>query len=157
MYNSQITSIIIRLKKAKNANPELTIQKISDETGVSKTTVSRVFADDSENQTFRYETLKPLALYLLGTDGLDEEIDADEMQMRLSELKEKYDAKLERERMQSRITIDYLKDQISKKDRRIDYLMKVNELLIYRLFDINIDNDVFSSLFNITSTNVPEE
>jgi transcriptional regulator with XRE-family HTH domain len=130
MYQSQITSIVIRLKKAKNNNPELTIQRIADETGVSKSTVTRVFADDSENQSFRYESLKALSFYLLGTDGLDEEIDTDEMQMRLSQLKEKYEAKLEKERARSRVSIDFLKEQVKKKDERIDYLMKVNERLM---------------------------
>lgn len=136
MYQSQITSIIIRLKKAKNKNPEMTIQKICDDTGVSKSTVTRVFADDSENQSFRYESLKALSLYLLGTDGLDEEIDADEMQMRLSQLKEKYEKKLDKERTQYRISIDFLKQQVEKKDERIDYLMRVNETLINRLFGL---------------------
>jgi transcriptional regulator with XRE-family HTH domain len=134
MYQSQITSIVIRLKKAKNNNPELTIQRIADETGVSKSTVTRVFADDSENQSFRYESLKALSFYLLGTDGLDEEIDTDEMQMRLSQLKEKYEAKLEKERARSRVSIDFLKEQVKKKDERIDYLMKVNEELMNRIF-----------------------
>lgn len=136
MYQSQITSIIIRLKKAKNKNPEMTIQKICDDTGVSKSTVTRVFADDSENQSFRYESLKALSLYLLGTDGLDEEIDADEMQMRLSQLKEKYEKKLDKERTQYRISIDFLKQQVEKKDERIDYLMRVNETLINRLLGL---------------------
>ena len=136
MYQSQITSIIIRLKKAKNKNPEMTIQKICDDTGVSKSTVTRVFADDSENQSFRYESLKALSLYLLGTDGLDEEIDADEMQMRLSQLKEKYEKKLEKERTQHRTSIDFLKHQVDKKDARIDYLMKVNEVLMNRLLGL---------------------
>ena len=139
MYQSQITSIIIRLKKAKNKNPEMTIQKICDDTGVSKSTVTRVFADDSENQSFRYESLKALSLYLLGTDGLDEEIDADEMQMRLSQLKEKYEKKLDKERTQHRTSIDFLKQQVEKKDERIDYLMRVNETLINRLFGINTE------------------
>lgn len=136
MYQSQITSIIIRLKKARNKNPEMTIQKICDDTGVSKSTVTRVFADDSENQSFRYESLKALSLYLLGTDGLDEEIDADEMQMRLSQLKEKYEKKLDKERTQHRISIDFLKQQVEKKDERIDYLMRVNETLINRLLGL---------------------
>ncbi|MBR1673601.1 MAG: hypothetical protein IJ703_01420 [Eubacterium sp.] len=124
MYQSQITSIIIRLKKAKNNNPEMTIQRIVDDTGVSKTTVTRVFADDSKNQSFRYETLKPLSMYLLGTDSLDEEIDTDEMQMRLSQLKEKYEKKLEKERAQFRSSLDFLKHQIELKDDRINRLME---------------------------------
>ena len=99
-------------------------------------TVTRIFSDDSENQSFRYESLKPICLLLLGTDGLDEEIDADEMQMRLSQLKEKYERKLEKERAQSRVSIDFLKDQVKKKDERIDYLMKVNETLMNRLLGL---------------------
>lgn len=140
MYQSQITNIIIRLKKAKNKNPEMTLQKICDDTGVSKSTVTRVFADDSENQSFRYESLKPLALYLLGTDGLDEEIDAEEMQLRLSQLKDKYEKKLEKERSQSRTSIEFLKTQVIKKDQRIDYLMKVNEMLMNKLLGIDAED-----------------
>ena len=124
MFQSQITSIIIRLKRAKNSNPEMTIQKIVEDTGVSKSTVTRVFADDSENQSFRYESLKPLCQYLLGTDGLDEEIDTDEMQLRLSQLKEKYERKLEKERAQFRISLEFLKDQIGKKDKRMDFMFQ---------------------------------
>lgn len=115
MYQSQISNIVIRLKKAKNANPDMTLQRISEQTGVSMSTVTRIFSDDSENQSFRYESLKPICLLLLGTDGLDEEIDADEMQMRLSQLKEKYERKLEKERAQSRVSIDFLKEQVKKK------------------------------------------
>ena len=70
MYQSQITNIVIRLKKAKNKNPELTLEKIVDDTGVSESTVKRIFKDGSEEKSFRYESLKPLCLYLLGTDGL---------------------------------------------------------------------------------------
>lgn len=136
MYQSQISNIVIRLKKAKNANPDMTLQRISEQTGVSMSTVTRIFSDDSENQSFRYESLKPICLLLLGTDGLDEEIDADEMQMRLSQLKEKYERKLEKERAQSRVSIDFLKDQVKKKDERIDYLMKVNEKLMSLLLGL---------------------
>lgn len=136
MYQSQISNIVIRLKKAKNANPDMTLQRISEQTGVSMSTVTRIFSDDSENQSFRYESLKPICLLLLGTDGLDEEIDADEMLMRLSQLKEKYERKLEKERAQSRVSIDFLKDQVKKKDERIDYLMKVNEKLMNLLLGL---------------------
>lgn len=140
MYQSQITNIIIRLKKAKNKNPEMTLQKICDDTGVSKSTVTRVFADDSENQSFRYESLKPLALYLLGTDGLDEEIDIEELQLRLSQLKDKYEKKLEKERAQNRTSIEFLKTQVVKKDQRIDYLMKVNEMLMNKVLGIDAND-----------------
>lgn len=156
MKKSIISIKIIQLKKEKNSNPEWTIQKIVDESGVSKSTITRMFADGSEEQTFRYESVKAVADLML-PDGMGISMDEEEIEMQISSIREKYENKLEKERVQSRITIDYLKDQISKKDRRIDYLMKVNELLIYRLFEINIDNDVFSSLFKINSLNTPED
>ena len=81
MYQSKISNIIIRLKKAKNNDPEVTLQKISDQTGISMSTVTRIFSDGSENQSFRYDSLKPICLMLLGTDGLDEDMDYDEFQL----------------------------------------------------------------------------
>ena len=64
MYQSKISNIIIRLKKAKNNDPEVTLQKISDQTGISMSTVTRIFSDGSENQSFRYDSLKPICLML---------------------------------------------------------------------------------------------
>ena len=127
MYQSKIETIIIRLKKAKNENPEMTLQKISDQTGVSMSTVTRIFSDGSENQSFRYESLKPIALLLLNSDGLDEEIDNDELQMALSELKDKYERRLETEREQHRRTVDFLMNQINLKDDRITRLLTALE------------------------------
>lgn len=124
MYQSKIESIIIRLKKAKNQSSDMTIQKISEETGVSMSTVKRIFSDGSENQAFRYESLKPIALLLLGTDGLDEDIDNEEIQMQISELKDKYERKLEKEREQHRKSLEHLKHQIELKDARIDILLE---------------------------------
>lgn len=123
MYQSKIESIIIRLKKAKNENPEMTLQRISEQTGVSMSTVTRIFADGSENQSFRYESLKPIAQLLLNSDGLDEEIDSDEFQMQINELKDKYERKIEKERDQNRRSLDFLKHQIELKDNRIDFLL----------------------------------
>ena len=123
MYQSKIENIIIRLKKAKNENPEMTLQRISEQTGVSNSTVARIFSDGSENQSFRYESLKPIALLLLNSDGLDEEMDNDEFQMQLNELKDKYEHKLEKEREQNQKSLDFLKHQIELKDDRITFLL----------------------------------
>lgn len=124
MYQAQISNIVIRLKKARNRNPEMTIQRISDQTGVSMSTVTRIFADGSENQSFRYESLKPICLLLLDSDGLDEELPTDEVQMQISQIKEKYDAKIEKERAQYSKRIDFLMHQIELKDDRITRLME---------------------------------
>ena len=48
---TKIANIILRLKEVKGKQPELTLQKISDHTGVSFSTVSRIFSDKSEAQT----------------------------------------------------------------------------------------------------------
>lgn len=127
MYQTKISNLVIRLKKAKNSNPELTCQKIADETGVSPSTINRVFADGSENQSFRYESLKPISLMLLGTDGLEDEMDADEYQLQLAQIKDKYERKLEREREQFRHSKDFLMHQIQLKDKRIDILFEAVE------------------------------
>ena len=131
MYQSKISNIIIRLKKAKNNDPEVTLQKISEHTGISMSTVTRIFSDGSENQSFRYDSLKPICLMLLGTDGLDEDMDYDEFQLQLSEIKDKYEKKLEKERDQNRRGTEFLMHQIELKDKRIDILFEaVMQLLL---------------------------
>ena len=124
MYQTKISNIIIKLKKAKNENPENTLQRISDETGVSMSTVTRVFADGSENHSFRYESLKPIALFLLGNDGLEDDVNSDELAMQVSQVKDKYEKKLEKEREQHRKNVSFLMQQIDLKDARIDQLMR---------------------------------
>ena len=127
MYQSKISNIIIRLKKAKNNDPEVTLQKISEHTGISMSTVTRIFSDGSENQSFRYDSLKPICLMLLGTDGLDEDMDYDEFQLQLSEIKDKYEKKIEKERDQNRRNTEFLMHQIELKDKRIDILFEAVE------------------------------
>lgn len=127
MYQNKISHLIIRLKKAKNENPEITLQKISDSTGVSMSTVTRIFADNSENQSFRYDSLKPIAMLLLGSDGLESDMDSDELQIQVAEMKDKYEKKLEKEREQHRKNVDFLKHQIDLKDDRITLLLNALE------------------------------
>ena len=90
-------------------------------------TVTRIFADGSENQSFRYESLKPIAQLLLHSDGLDEEMDSDEIQMQINEVKDKYEKKLEKEREQHRKNLEFLKNQIELKDERITKLLTMLE------------------------------
>ena len=127
MYQSKISNLIIKLKKAKNDDPEMTLQKICDSTGVSMSTIQRIFADNSENQSFRYESLKPISFLLLGTDGLENDMDSDELQLQLAEIKDKYERKLEKEREQHRKNIEFLKNQINLKDDRITWSLSTIE------------------------------
>lgn len=127
MYQTKISNLIIKLKKAKNDDPEMTLQKICDSTGVSMSTIQRIFADNSENQSFRYESLKPISFLLLGTDGLENDMDSDELQMQVAEIKDKYEKKLEKEREQHRKSIIFLMKQIDLKDDRITFLLNALE------------------------------
>ncbi len=136
MYQTTISNIIIKLKKAKNSNPELSLQKISDETGVSKSTVTRIFADGSEDQSFRYDSLKPICLMLWGNDGIEDDMDYDEYQLQLAEIKDKYEKKLELERDQFKRSKDFLMHQIELKDQRIDTLFDYVEDLKRQLKEL---------------------
>ena len=139
-YETQISNIIKRLKTVRQLHPEYTLQKISDETGISLSTVSRIFADGSENletKTFRYDSIKPIAALLLEDDHLEENeekallkaiIAMHEAEIaRLEDEKaaqcEKYEKKLEKERAHSKTSIDFLKHQIELKDDRITKLL----------------------------------
>lgn len=137
-YETKISNIIIRLKEVKSKQPEYTLQKIADHTGVSFSTVSRIFAEGSENQSFRYDSIRPIAQMLLGIDDLDEGGDDEkalkaiiqfkdtrikELEQKLAEEKERHEKKLEKERLQHKTSIDFLKHQIKLKDDRIDLLL----------------------------------
>lgn len=136
-YEAKIANIILRLKEYKEDHPEITLQKISDHTGVSLSTVTRIFDKDSETKTFRYDSIKPIAKMLLGLDSLDEGDDGEkalkaiiqyketayaELKAQFEAEREKYEKKLEKERAQSRTSIEFLKHQIELKDKRIDHL-----------------------------------
>lgn len=139
-YEAKISNIVVRLKEYKEDHPEITLQKISDHTGVSLSTVTRIFDKDSENKTFRYDSIKPIAKMLLGLDSLDEGDDGEkalkaiiqyketailQLKEQLELEREKHEKKLEKERAQSRASIDFLKHQIELKDKRIDDLFEM--------------------------------
>lgn len=126
---------------------------------ISRSTVQRVFADGSESVSFRYdETIRPIANALLDIDNIEAEDDMDtqamktllqyknqrikDLEQQLDKEKLKYHEKLEKEREQSRKSIDFLKEQISYKDKRMDLLLdsikqkeeRYNELLAHVLY-----------------------
>ena len=130
--------IILKLKDAKKEK-NLSINDIVELTGnyLSKTTVQRVFADGSENTSFRYEdTIRPLVKALLDMDTIEETDDMDtkalksllklkiqrieELERLLSEEKIKSHEKMEKERKQYETHIEMLTEQIFIKDKRMD-------------------------------------
>lgn len=143
MTNSR--DLILKLKEVKKRdNLSLAmIEELTEKNGehVSKTTLSRVFADGSEDTIFKFEnTLKPIANAILDIDTIEEDDSLDtqalkimlqykarrirELENELDREKVKHHEKLDKEREQSRRSIEYLKKQIDIKDKRIDVLME---------------------------------
>ena len=146
-------NLILQLKEVKKEK-ELSLDKIKDmveSTGnsVSKSTLSRVFAEGSEDkQSFSYDfTILPIANALLDVDIEEESDDLDTKAMksllkvkmeRMRELereveqlrneldreKVKYHEKLEREREHFNNSLEFLKHQVDLKDKRMDLLFE---------------------------------
>lgn len=115
---------------------------------LSKSTISRIFSDGSEDLSFRFdETLKPIANALLDVDRIeaDDELDIQAMKLllkvksqRIEELegllaeannavdreKVRYHEKIDKERSIFDDRIDFLKRQIDLKDERMDKLLE---------------------------------
>ena len=138
--------LIIKLKQVRKEK-NLSLNDIVEMTGnyLSKTTVQRVFADGSENVSFRYDdTLRPLVRALLGDiDTIEEGDDLDvkamknllqlkiqrinelekqigDLRLLMAEEKEKSHAKHEKERQQYERHIKLLDEQIQIKDKRME-------------------------------------
>lgn len=113
---------------------------------LSKTSLSRLFQEGSEEQSFKEETLLPVARALLDINTLEETDNVDERAMktllqyksnRISELEQQIERleldlsnekvkrheALDRERELYNRRVDFLKSQIILKDERIDRLM----------------------------------
>lgn len=133
----KLANIVQRLKEVKEKRPELTLQKISDNTGVPYTTVQRIFAEGSEGNTFRYESIQPIAKMLLDLDDLGEG-DGDEKAFKaiiqfyettITQQKEQYEKKIEELREEHKRRTDFLIKQIELKDSRIDWLFNMVQKL----------------------------
>lgn len=130
--------IILKLKEAK-IKRNLSINDIVNLTGnyLSKTTVQRVFAEGSENISFRYEdTIRPLVKALLDVDVIEDSDDMDtkalksllklkiqrieELENQINEEKIKSHEKMEKERKHYDAHIALLHEQIAIKDKRME-------------------------------------
>lgn len=130
----------VRLEKGLSLNDIVDlVEKNGDY--ISRSSVQRVFADGSEDVTFKYdETIRPIANALLDIDRIETEDDLDtqalkillqyknqkikELEQQLDKEKIKYHEKLDKERDQSRKSIEFLKEQVAYKDKRIDLLLE---------------------------------
>ena len=136
--------IILRIKEKRDEQSlsyddinEL-IQKNGDYP-LSKSTLSRIFAEGSEEQRFSYEdTIRPLAKALLDIENIEEDDTDDvktlkallklkmqrinELEAELAKAENKYHEKIDKEREQFHRSLDFLKEQVAYKDNRMDLL-----------------------------------
>ena len=149
MHQKKIADIITKLKKVREENG-LSYQKIVElveKNGdyVSLSTVKRVFEDGSEAYGFQFEnTLKPIANAVLGIYSETDIVSASEVDAlkavvayksdRISEL----EAQLSRTEESYRRRLDFLKEQISLKDQRIDK----RDAMIERLLGVILTKEV---------------
>lgn len=140
--------IIIQLKQVReekglSLNDILSMVEEKEQYPPSRSTIQRLFAEGSEEQSFKYEeTIRPIANVLLDIENIEEEDGVDvrgmkvllkykirrieELEQQLDREKLRYHEKLEKEREQFRRSLDFLKNQIELKDKRIDQLMNDN-------------------------------
>lgn len=136
--------LILKLKAVKEEKG-LSLNRIAElveKNGdyISRSSIQRVFAEGSEDVSFRYEeTIRPIAKALLDIETIEDDDSLDiqamkvllkfkiqrieELEQQLDKEKIKYHEKLDKEREQFKRSIDFLKRQIELKDKRIDVLM----------------------------------
>ncbi len=124
--------LIVSLKEIRAAR-NLTPQKIYDMLElagyhVSLNSIKKVFEDGSEDKQFNFHsTIQPISQVLLGIYGSrsgDAEADALRADIRVkAEFIEKLERELAESKTDSRRRIDFLRNQIELKDKRIDKLM----------------------------------
>lgn len=143
--------LIIKLKAVKEEKG-LSINKIADlieENGdfISRSSIQRVFADGSEDCSFRYEeTIRPIAKALLDIENIEDndsldtatlkallkykiqriedlENQLEHLQAALDNEKLKRHEKIDEIRAEYERKIDFLKEQITVKDKRMDLLL----------------------------------
>lgn len=124
---------------------------------VSKSTLSRLFAEGSEDCSFKYEeTIRPIAKALLDIETIEDTDNMDVQAMKsllkykmqligdleskiealtndLTKEKLKHHEKLDRERENFQKSLNFCREQIALKDKRIDQLLDSNTRLLEQL------------------------
>lgn len=136
----------VREEKGLSFNDILTLMEKNGDF-LSKSTISRVFAEGSEEQSFRYEeTIRPIANALLDIENIEDTDNMDtqamksllkykiryiedlekkitELETTLDKEKIKYHEKMDTERQAFNRSIEFLKEQVAYKDKRMDLLL----------------------------------
>lgn len=144
--------IIIKLKEVREEKglSYTDILNLMEKNGdyLSKSTISRVFAEGSEDLSFKYEeTIRPIANALLDIETIEDDDDMDiqamksllkykiqrieELEAQIRDLKAsldrekvRYHEKLDKERDRYETNIAFLNKQIDLKDKRMDQLLE---------------------------------
>jgi transcriptional regulator with XRE-family HTH domain len=143
--------VILKLKEVRDEK-QLSygdILELMEKNGdyLSKSTISRVFQDGSEDQSFRYEeTIRPIAKALLDIETIEEDDTTDikamksllklkiarieELEALLENEKHKYHEKLAKESKHFQDSLSFMTNQIALKDKRIDALLETTTELM---------------------------
>ena len=143
--------VILKLKEVRDEK-QLSygdILELMEKNGdyLSKSTISRVFQDGSEEQSFRYEeTIRPIAKALLDIETIEEDDTTDikamksllklkiarieELETLLENEKHKYHEKLAKESKHFQDSLSFMTNQIALKDKRIDALLETTTELM---------------------------
>lgn len=148
------------IKQAKGLSLDQ-IGKMIEDNGefVSKSTLSRVFSESSDETDFRYETtLRPICEALLDIDNIETQDTTDvkayksilklkkdiilELKEEINTEKINFHEKLEEETKKFQTNLAFMNHQIELKDQRIDALLAMNTELM------QTNNDLLRQLMN---------
>ena len=153
--------IIVKLKEVRKEKGLSfgDILNLMEENGdfLSKSTLSRVFAEGSEDGTFKYEeTIRPIAKAILDIETIEDTDDMDvqamksllkykiqvieDLERKIETLKAEINAekvksneKMDKEREKFQRSLDFCREQIDLKDKRIDQLLESTTKLLNQL------------------------
>lgn len=138
----------VREEKGLSLNDILKMVEEKEAFPPSRSTIQRLFAEGSEEQSFKYEeTIRPIANVLLDIENIEDDDDMDVKAMKallkykiqriedlerqveqlsaaLNREKVRYHEKLDKERDSYQRRIDFLTHQIELKDVRMDQLLE---------------------------------
>lgn len=159
----KLIDMLKQVKQEKGLSLDAIMKLIEDNgDSVSKTTLSRVFSDNSDYTDFRYETtLRPICEALLDIEHIESDDTPDvrafktvlkmkrdiisELKQEMDQEKLSYHEKLQAETEKFQKSLDFVKNQILLKDQRIDALltlttdlMATNNKLVKQLMDCPI-------------------
>lgn len=143
--------IILKLKKVK-IEKGLSLDKIlelmqENNDYLAKSTLSRVFADGSEDKTFRYEeTIRPIAKVLLDMETIEPDDNTDVQALKSiirykSRLIDELEKQLENEKIKSLQDMENLRKQFESDTELLRKQIDYKDIRMDKLMDSNMEKD----------------